>query len=68
MMKGIIYLLIGRILAKETKDLENTEHYVRHSMEQYIMLLINTIVMATVIPEDYIKMIPVFLGIWVIGR
>ncbi|XP_038074108.1 transmembrane protein 79-like [Patiria miniata] len=65
---GILYLLIGRLRCKEAKDLENTEHYVRHSLEQYIMLLVNTVVMATFITEEYIKMIPVFIGIWVIGR
>jgi len=65
---GVLYLLIGRMRGKEPGELKNTEHYVRHSLEQYIMLLINTVVMATYIPEGYIKMIPVFIGIWVIGR
>ena len=66
--EGIVALMVGRIRGKEPKRLEATEHYVRHSLEQYVMLLINTVVMATYIPEDYIKMVPVFVGLWVIGR
>ncbi|XP_071794640.1 transmembrane protein 79-like [Asterias amurensis] len=65
---GILSLMVGRLRGKEPKDLVSTEHYVRHTMEQYIMLFINTVVMVTFIPDEYLKMVPVCVGIWVVGR
>lgn len=44
------------------------QHFIRRSMEQLLLYVLNLVVMAALLPQDQLKVVPIVVAVFIFGR